>query len=54
MSEPRILTINHGACENMLVGWVQNRLNMGIETCSRKNGAEAIRIENLPELFRRR
>ena len=48
MSEPRILTINHGECENRVVDWVKVRLNMGIERYSRDNGKKAIRIENLP------
>lgn len=51
MSEPRILTINHGGCENILVSWVSSRLNMGIVQHSNDNGKKAIRIEMLPELF---
>jgi len=51
MSEPRILTIDHGRCEDILVGWVRVRLNMGIEYYSKNKGREAIRIENLPSLF---
>ena len=51
MSEPRILTINHGECENRVVDWVKVRLNMGIEKYSRENGKKAIRIENLPGLL---
>ncbi len=54
MSEPRILTINHGECEGIIVSWVSSRLNMGIEQYSRKGGREAIRIENLPALFQER
>jgi len=53
MSEPRILTINHGQSENILVSWVGNRLNMGIEQHSNNKGRNAIRIEMLPELFAR-
>lgn len=52
MGEPRILAINHGECENRVVDWVKVRLNMGIEKYSKKNGTEAIRIENLPELLK--
>ncbi len=51
MSEPRILTINHGECENRVVDWVKVRLNMGIEKYSRDNGKKAIRIENLPGIL---
>ena len=51
MSEPRILTINHGECENRLVDWVKVRLNMGIERYSKDNGRMAIRIENLPDIL---
>ena len=51
MSEPRILTVNHGQCENILVSWIGGRLNMGIERCSKDNGRQAIRIEMLPTLF---
>lgn len=51
MSEPRILTINHGASENRVVDWVKVRLNMGIEKYSREGGEKAIRIENLPGIL---
>lgn len=52
MSEPRILTINHGECENRVVDWVKVRLNMGIEKYSRENGKKTIRIENLPDVLK--
>ena len=54
MSEPRILTIDHGECENRVVDWVKGRLNMGIERYSKDDGREAIRIENLPDVLEMR